>query len=262
MSYETILFEVTDGVGKITLNRPNAANGMNPQMMQELHQAAIRCDQDKTIRAVLITGAGKMFSAGGDLKAFEEAGDDIGLLLPQMTMFYHAAVSLLARMDAPVIMAVNGMAAGGGLSFALSGDLIYAAASARFTMAYSAAGLSADGSSSYHLPRLVGLRRAKELMLTNRLLTADEALGYNMIDRVIQDDELMAEAEKQAKAFAQGPTGAYGEIKRLLAGTFGESLETQMEHEARSIVARATSPDGREGIAAFIEKRKPNFKGE
>lgn len=262
MAYETILFEVSDGLARITLNRPGAANGMNLQMMQDLHRAAVACDQDRKVRAVLVTGAGKMFSAGGDLKAFEAAGDDIGSLLPQMTMFYHAAVSLFSRMNAPVVMAVNGMAAGGGLSFALSGDIVIAAQSARFVSAYTAAALSVDGSLSYHLPRLIGLRRARELMLTNRMLSADEALGYEMIDRVVPDDQLMAEAEKQARAFASGPTLAYGTVKRLMVSTFTETLESQMELEARGVVANAQSADGREGIAAFIAKRKPEFKGE
>jgi 2-(1,2-epoxy-1,2-dihydrophenyl)acetyl-CoA isomerase len=262
MDFQTILFEASDGIAQITLNRPNAANGMNLQMMQELHQAAIECDQNKAIRAVLVTGAGKMFSAGGDLKAFEAAGADIGKLLPQMTMSYHAAVSLFARMDAPVVMAINGVAAGGGLSFALVGDIIFAAQSARFTMAYTAAGLSVDGSGSYHLPRLIGLRRARELMLTNRLLSADEALAYNMIDRVVPDDQLMAEAEKQARAFAEGPTRAFGYVKKLMASTFTETLESQMELEARSIAELAQTADGREGLAAFLAKRKPDFKGE
>ncbi len=262
MDYQNILFEVSDGVGRITLNRPDAANGMDLAMMKELHHAANACDQDDAVRAVLITGAGKMFSAGGDLKSFISAGDNLGAMLPQMTTFFHGAVSLLNRMDAPVVTAINGTAAGGGLSFGISGDIVLAAESAKFTLAYTAAGLSPDGSSSYFLPRLVGMRRAKELLLTNRVLTAAEAEAYGMVDRVVPDDELMAQAEKMALGFAAGPTRAYGAVKRLLNGTFSESLETQMEMEARTINALAQGPDGREGVAAFAEKRKPDFRGQ
>ncbi|MCG8695898.1 MAG: enoyl-CoA hydratase [Minwuiales bacterium] len=262
MDYQNILFEVSDGVGRITLNRPDAANGMDLAMMQELHHAATICDQDDAVRAVLITGAGKMFSAGGDLKSFLSAGDNLGAMLTQMTTFFHGTVSLLNRMDAPVVTAINGTAAGGGLSFGISGDIVLAAESAKFTLAYTAAGLSPDGSSSYFLPRLVGMRRAKELLLTNRVLTAAEADAYGMVDRVVPDGELMAEAEKLARGFATGPTHAYGAVKRLLSGTFSESLETQMELEARTINALVQSPDGREGVAAFAEKRKPDFIGK
>ncbi len=262
MAYEFILYEVADGVARITLNRPDEANAMHLGMLRELHQAAIACDQDAAVRAVLITGAGAMFCAGGDLKSFVEAGDDLGAVLAEMTADFHAAVSTFNRMDAPVVTAINGTAAGGGLSFGISGDIVLAAGSAKFTLGYTAAGLGPDGSSSYFLPRLIGMRRAKELLLTNRMFTAAEAEAYGMVDRVVADGELMAEAEEQAAAFAKGPTRAFGAVKRLLAGSFSESLETQMELEARAINALAQGADGREGVAAFAAKRKPNFTGQ
>lgn len=261
MSYETILFEVSDGVARITLNRPDAANGLTPVMCNELYDAATVCDQDKSIRAVVMTGAGKMFCAGGDIKAFEDAGDNVGALVSKMTLALHGAVSLFNRMDAPLVVAVNGTAAGGGLSLAISGDIVIAADTSKFTLAYTAAALSPDGSSTWFLPRLVGLRRAKELMLTNRVLSAAEAADYGMIDRVVEGEQLMDEAGKQAQAFASGPTAAFGAVKRLLAGTFSESLESQMAHEARSIATQLQSPDGREGVAAFVAKRPPEFTG-
>lgn len=262
MAYEYILFAVKDGVARITLNRPDEANAMHLPLLRELHQAAIACDQDATVRAVLITGAGNMFCAGGDLKSFADAGDGVGTMLAEMVAHFHAAVSTFNRMDAPVVTAINGTAAGGGLSFGISGDVVLAAGSAKFTLGYTAAGLGPDGSSSFFLPRLIGMRRAKELLLTNRLFTAAEAEAYGMVDRVVADDQLMAEAEKQAAAFAKGPTRAYGAVKRLLAGSFNESLETQMELEARAINELARSRDGREGVAAFTAKRKPDFTGE
>jgi len=164
-------------------------------------------------------------------------------------------------MDAPLVVAVNGMAAGAGMSLAVSGDMVLAGESAKFTMAYTAAGLSPDGSSSYFLPRLIGLRRTQELMLTNRRLSAAEALEWGMVNRVVPDGELLDQAMELAKGFAQGPTLAYGTVKKLLISSFDESLETQLELESRGIAASGRTEDGREGMAAFMEKRAPKFQG-
>ena len=262
MSADTILYEVRDGLAHVTLNRPDAANAFDLDFVRAFHRTMIDCDKNKAVRAVLLTGAGKMFSAGGDLKFFLQAGDRVASVLAEMTTSLHTAIAVMNRMDAPVVIAVNGMAAGGGMSLALTGDVVFAGESARFTMAYTAGGLSPDGSSTWFLPRLVGFRRAKELALTNRMLGAAEAMELGIVDRVVPDDDLMAEAEKQARAFAEGPTGAYGAVKRLMMESFQNGLETQMELESRSIAARASSADGREGVGAFAEKRKPIFSGE
>lgn len=261
MSYETLLFEVSDGLATITLNRPGAANSLNGAMAHDLMMAAIRCDEDPDIRAVLLTGTGKMFCAGGDLKTFNGFGDDMGARLKEITIYLHAATSRFSRMNPPLVVAVNGIAAGAGLSIAISGDLVLAGESAMFTSAYTAAGLSPDGSSTYFMPRLIGLRRAQELMLTNRRLSAEEAVEWGLINRVVADDALMEEAESLACGLATGATGAYGAVKKMLTETFTNPLETQMEIEARYIADRATSPDGREGIDAFVNKRQPSFKG-
>ncbi len=262
MPVDSILYEVRDGLAYVTLNRPNAANAFDLDLVRAFHRIVIDCDKNKAVRTVLLTGAGKMFSAGGDLKFFLKAGDRVASVLAEMTGSLHAAIAVMNRMDAPVVVAVNGMAAGGGLSLAMAGDIVFAAESARFTMAYTDAGLSPDGSSTWFLPRLVGFRRAKELALTNRMLGAAEAMELGIVDRVAPDEELIAEAEKQAHRFAEGPTGAYGAVKRLMAESFQNGLETQMELESRAIAARAASSDGREGVGAFAEKRKPVFSGE
>ncbi len=262
MASDPILYEVRDGVAHVTLNRPDAANAFDLEVVRAFHRIMIDCDKNPAVRAVLLTGAGRMFSAGGDLKFFLEAGDRVASVLAEMTAGLHAGIAVMNRMDPPVVIAVNGMAAGGGMSLAMTGDVVFAGEGARFTMAYTAAGLSPDGSSSWFLPRLAGFRRAKELALTNRMLSAREALEIGIVDRVTSEETLLEEAGKQARAFADGPTGAYGAVKRLMIESLQNGLETQMELESRGIAARAASPDGREGVGAFAEKRKPRFSGE
>jgi 2-(1,2-epoxy-1,2-dihydrophenyl)acetyl-CoA isomerase len=261
MEPQYLRFEQKDGVATITLDRPDAANAIDLALGRELMHAAIRCDEDPNVRAVLLTGAGKMFCAGGDLKAFAAHGDALPALLKELTTYLHAATSRFARMAAPLVVAVNGTAAGAGFSLAVSGDLVLIAESAKLAMAYTAAGLSPDGSSTWFLPRLIGMRRTQELMLTNRRLSSAEALDWGLVNRVVPDAELAATAFQLAAELAAGPTQAFGTVKRLLASTFSESLETQMELESRGIAAMARSEDGREGIAAFLGKRAAVFSG-
>jgi 2-(1,2-epoxy-1,2-dihydrophenyl)acetyl-CoA isomerase len=262
MEYSTLLFDVHDSIARITLNRPDAANALNVEMSKDLMQASLRCSEDPSIRAVIITGTGRMFCAGGDLKSFAAQGENLAYHLKEVTAYFHAAVSRFTRMDAPVIAAVNGTAAGAGMSFACSCDFVLAAESARFTMAYTRAGLTPDGSSTYFLPRIVGLKRALELTLTNRLLSSQEACAWGIVTRVVPDANLLAEAEALAGQLATGATGALGAAKRLLHSGWNETLETQMELEAQAIATRAHSADGREGINAFLEKRAPKFTGK
>src|SRR5690242_11667597 len=177
--YQAITFEQSGPITRVTLNRPDAANGMNDTMTRELADAARRCDTPAT-KAVVLTGAGRFFCAGGDLKSFATAPDR-GQFIKGVADDLHQAISSFARMDAVLITAVNGTAAGAGFSLAVTGDLVVAAESATFTMAYTKVGLSPDGSASYHLPRLVGLRRAQELILTNRTLSAAEAQEWGLV---------------------------------------------------------------------------------
>ncbi len=260
MNYSNLLFDTSDGLATITLNRPDAANALDLATSRELMQAAIECDENPDIRAVLITGSGKMFSAGGDIKAFM-AAESMAHLLKEMTVYLHAAISRFARMDAPLIVAVNGTAAGAGFSLAMAGDIVISAESAKFVSAYTRSALSPDGSSTYFLPRAIGLRRAAELLLTNRTLSAAEALDWQLITRVVPDKDLLTEATQLGRDLAAGPTLAYGRVKQMLLATFGESLESQMETEARNITDMSRSKDTTEGIAAFVEKRPPNYSG-
>ena len=262
MEYQTILFEVRDGVAHITLNRPDAANSVNLQMARDLVDAAVRCGQDTSVRAVLLHGNGRMFCSGGDLKAFAAAGDGLPAHLKDLTIHLHAAVSMLARMKAPVIAAVHGSAAGAGLPLACAADIVLAAESTRFTMAYTRAGLTPDGGSTFFLPRLVGQRRALELALMNRVLSAREALDWGIVTMVVPDEELLDQARSLAAQLAAGPTKAFAAAKRLLLSGWTETLESQLEQESRAITAMAATADASEGIAAFLEKRRPGFKGD
>ena len=262
MAFDTVTLARADGVATITLSRPDAFNALDLTLGRELFHAVLEVDDDASVRAVVVTGAGKAFCAGGDIKSFVDNLDRIGAHIKELTTYLHGAVSRLARSEKPVIMAVNGVAAGGGMSFALCGDLVLAAESARFTMAYSKIGATPDGSSSYYLPRLIGLRRAMELYFTNRVLSAREAQEWGLVTRVVPDAELATEAQALARELAQGPTKAFGGAKRLFHQSTWESLETQMELEAQAIAASGRTEDFRAGIGAFAAKHPaPIFRG-
>ena len=262
MTYETIKFETADGIARITLDRPDDANALNAQMGRELYEAALRCDSDRSLRAVVVTGSGKMFCAGGDLKEFHSLGEAASAAVTRLASELHAALIRFAHLNAPVIMAVNGTAAGAGFSLALAGDFVIASEAARFVSAYTAAGLTPDGSSTYFLAKHVGLLRAKELLFTNRTLSAEEARDWGIVNKVVAEDALMDETEAIAARFAQGPTLAYGALKQLLLNAYSESLESQLDQETRAIAAMMRSRDGRHGIESFVDKKKPSFLGE
>ena len=262
MAYRYVTLERADGVGTLTLNRPDAYNALDLALGRDLFQASIELDEDASVRCIVITGAGKAFCAGGDVKSFVDNLGRIGAHIKELTTYLHGAISRLCRSDKPVIMAVNGVAAGGGFSLALSGDLVVAAESAKFTMAYSRIAATPDGSSSYFLPRLIGIRRALELYLTNRPLGAREALEWGMITRVVPDAELGASVGALARELAQGPSKAFGGAKRLFHQSTWESLETQMELEAQAIAASGRTEDFRAGVTAFADKKPlPTFRG-
>jgi 2-(1,2-epoxy-1,2-dihydrophenyl)acetyl-CoA isomerase len=262
MEYTTLLFDVRDGIAHISLNRPEAANSINLEFARDLMYAVLRCDEDPSIRAVVMSGKGNLFCGGGDLKTFASQGNHIASYIKEVTTYLHSAISRLMRMDAPVVAAVHGSAAGAGMSLAIACDIVVAAQSAKFRVAYTRIGLTPDGSLSYFLPRIVGLKRALELTLTNRILSAQEALDWGIVTKVVPDQELMTEAFVFAKELAAGAPKALGASKRLLHGGWTETLETQMEHESQIIASMARLSDSHEGIRAFLEKRTPKFKGQ
>jgi 2-(1,2-epoxy-1,2-dihydrophenyl)acetyl-CoA isomerase len=258
--YETLRWSSADGIARITLDRPDAANGLDPRLARELGAAAARCDDDPAVKAVVLTGSGRFFCAGGDLKAMAAAGPGTtGRFVKGLADDLHRAVATLARMAPPLVVAVNGTAAGAGLSLAAVGDLVVAAEGATFTMAYTRAGLSPDGSSTWFLPRVIGLRRTQELALTNRVLTAAEALGWGLVTRVVPAEDLAAEATALAASLAAGSRAAQASVRQLLLASSGHGLEEQMELEGRTIAACAAGPDGREGVGAFVGRRAPRF---
>ena len=211
---------------------------------------------------MLLTGAGPRFCGGGDVKTFAEQGDALPHYLREVTAALHVAIATLVRLDAPVVAAVQGSAAGAGIGLVGASDLVLAGESAKFVMAYTGIGVTPDGSSSWFLPRLVGLRRALELTLTNRVLTAAEALDLGIITRVLPDGELQTEAATLATHLAAGPTRALGGAKRLLHTSLESTLETHLAAEAAELTRVAATRDAAEGLAAFVAKRAPEFEGD
>jgi 2-(1,2-epoxy-1,2-dihydrophenyl)acetyl-CoA isomerase len=257
-AYETLDLDVRDGVAHVTLNRPDAANGINLALARDLLAATLAIAADPGARVVLLDGAGKLFCGGGDLKGF--AGrDDLPAHLREILAALHAAITNLVRGDAPVVAAVQGSAAGAGMGLVGASDLVVAAASAKFVMAYTGVGLAPDGSSSWFLPRVVGLRRALELTLTNRVLSAAEALDWGLVTQVVPDDELADSAGALAAKLASGAAPALARAKRLLHTSLEETLETHLAREADAISTASATPQGIEGVAAFVEKRAPVF---
>jgi 2-(1,2-epoxy-1,2-dihydrophenyl)acetyl-CoA isomerase len=255
---KTVLVEVRDGVATVTLNNAAGGNVLDMAMGRDLLEAALRVDADPDVRAVVLTGAGKHFCFGGDLHGMARQGEAVGGYLVELTTNIHAAIGCFARMRAPVIAAVSGTAAGGGVGLVCMTDLAIAGRSSRFRLAYTGVALAPDCGTSFLLPRIVGRRRALELFLTNRLLTADEALAWGLVNEVVDDGDVLARAQSLAATFAAGPTESYAAVKRL-ADAADPGLESQLALEGRAIAAQALHPQGREGVAAFLEKRKPNF---
>lgn len=249
-------------VARLTLDRPAVGNAIDVPMARAFMEAAMACDEDDAIRCVLLTGAGRFFCAGGDVAAFHGAGDRLPIFLKEITAYLHSGIARLARMEKPVVTAINGPAAGAGIGLALLGDVVLADPAAHFTLAYTAIGMVPDGATTWLLPRLVGLRRAQDLMLRNPRISADEAAAMGLITRTTSEGSLAAEADAIAHELSEGATGALGATRRLLLDSFTHSLETQMELESRAIAARARTAEGREGVTAFVEKRKPRYHQE
>ena len=259
MSTPSVEVETRGAVALITLNRPDLANTLNLQTAMDLLAAAMTCGRNPAVRAVVLTGAGRNFCFGGDLRGMLAArGNGVDGYLRGLTAYLHSAISHFARMNAPVVAAVNGTAAGAGVGLAAMADLAVCGKSSRFTLAYTGVGLTPDAGTSFLLPRIIGARRSMELMLLNRVLSASEALDWGLVNQVTEDAQVLEEALKLAERLAGGPTGAFGLTKRLMAASLG-AFESHMVRESETIASQAIGAEGSEGINAFLDKRTPDF---
>lgn len=259
----TVLLDFRDGVATLRLNRPDKGNAIDTDMAADLAEAATQIAERSDVRAVLIAGNGPNFTVGGDLGLFAgTAREQLPNRLRRMIDSYHLAIERLSSIDAPVVAAVRGGAGGGGLGLLYAADIVVAADDARFALGYGALGLTADGGNTWFLPRMVGLRRSQELFLLNRRLTAQEALAFGLVSRVAPDDTVESEAAALAATLAAGPTRAFGAVRRMLRQSFETGLSDQLTAEKDSIVAASSTDDAQEGIAAFVAKRRPQFRGQ
>lgn len=262
---EPVLSEVKDGIGRITFNRPEALNALTPEMTDGLIAATGRFERDPAVRCVVIDGAGEHFMAGGDVKGFHKSliEDRTGHVarLEMRVVKAHQTIYHLRRMAKPVLASVQGAAAGFGLSMILACDLAIASDDAYFTLAYRHIGLSADGGATYFLPRIVGERRALEIALLGERFTAARALEIGILNWVVPRAALAEETMKLARRLADGPTVALGRAKQLIRASLESSWDEQSHREAEGLAVAAATDDHLEGVAAFVEKRKPVFRG-
>lgn len=255
-----VLLSFADHIATITLNRPEAANGMNIEVMKAFHLAVMRCHREPGVRVVHLRGAGKNFCAGGDVREFASKGAELGDFLREVTAWLQMAVGALIRLDAVVVTEVQGFAAGGGgLGLVCASDIVIAGQGAKFLAGATRVGMAPDAGGSVILPHLVGFRRAAEIILSNRVVEAAEAAQIGLITRVVADDALAQEAAKAAAFYAAGAPLALSAAKRLLWNAL--EVERALPEEARTVSTLAATADSREGLAAVIEKRKPVFRG-
>jgi 2-(1,2-epoxy-1,2-dihydrophenyl)acetyl-CoA isomerase len=259
---QPILASVEAGVQTITLNRPERLNAFNPEMHGLLREALERAGDDDAVRAVLLTGAGRGFCAGQDLSERDVGGDAAIDLAVTIGTHYNPLVRRMRELPKPIVCAVNGVAAGAGANVALACDIVLAARSASFIQAFAKIGLVPDSGGTWFLPRLAGRARAMGLALLGDKLPAEDAASWGLIWKAVDDDKLMAEAGALARSLAAGPTRAYALIKRALDASETNTLDAQLELERDLQREAGFSADYREGVAAFLEKRKARFKGK
>ena len=259
--YKTLLHTFADGVAEITLNRPEALNAFDDLMAAEFQEALKSAERDPAVRALLITGAGKGFCAGQDLGAVRERPGGLSFR-EHLLKTYNPIVAKLRSIEKPVVAAVNGAAVGAGFGLALACDIRYASESAKFRMAFIGIGLAPDSGTSYFLPRLVGMGRALELAYTNDLVDAATALQLGLVNKVFPADALLKEARALAAKLAGGPTKAYGLTKRAMLRAASGALDEALDYEAHLQDIAGRTDDHKEGVAAFLEKRPPQFKGK
>ena len=258
---DSVLFEIGDAVATITLNRPAARNALTTDMKAALLEALARAGSDPGVRSVILTGAGQAFCAGQDLREHAELLEADGSPLDTVRQHYNPIVTSIATMPKPVIAAIDGVAAGAGAAFAFACDFRIATRRASLMLAFARVGLSADSGASWTLQRLVGLARAAELLMLAEPVSAEQALAWGLLTRLVDDDALAAQARDLAGRLAAGPTQAYGAIKESLLFAAGHGLAAALEKEAELQVRLGETHDHKAATAAFIRKEKPVFRG-
>ncbi len=261
-----LLVDVKDGVATLTMNRPDARNALSLDMRTGMHDCLDKYEFDDDVRCVVIAGAGDHFMAGGDVKSFakmtaEMAPEDLRTHFLRRIHDLHGFISAMRRFPKPIVASVRGAAAGAGVSLASACDLIIAAEDAFFTLAYCHIGISPDGSATYQLPRMIGVKKAMEMALLGDRIDAETMMAMGLVNRVVPSAELDAETRKLAERLAAGPSIAYAGSKSLINASLENQLERQLQMEAEAFAACAGSEDFREGTNAFVEKRRPVFKG-
>jgi len=262
MTSDSVLLSIDAGIGTITLNRPEVLNALDFAMAGGLVRAVQRCMEDSDVRAVILTGAGRGFCAGGDMKAAWEhiqAGGDPRHFFRDLTVRLHRVISDMRLMEKPIVAAINGAAGGAGMSLAAACDLRLAGANARFRQAYTSIGLVPDGGWTAIVPHLIGPGKAAELLLLDPVLDAQTALAVGLVHEVVPDAQLVERAREVAAGLARGPATAFGGAKALVNGVVLPALEAQLERERQRIISQAATADFREGLSAFVEKRQAKF---
>ncbi len=257
-----VLLSLDEGVAHLRLNRPEASNGLDVALLKDLHGALMNCHADPAVNVVLLTGAGKNFCAGGDVKDFASKGERLPDYLREATSWLGICTQALISLPAPVVTLVQGFAAGGGgIGLVCASDIVIAGESARFMSGATRVGMAPDGGSTVTLARLIGHRKAMEFVLTNPVYTAEQALEVGLVTRVVPDERLTEEGEALAREIAAGPSLALAATKRLMWDGLGRSVEQALPDESRTVSGLSGTEDAREGLAAVIEKRPPQYKG-
>ena len=259
--YETFLYTVNDSIATITFNRPDAMNSFNVKMSDELKIITEEVKNNPAIRAVLLNGAGKLFMAGGDIQAFYSMLDQMPGAMYTIIQSLNTSIMNLMQMPKPVLASVHGSVAGVGLSFMMACDLVIAADNTKFTMAYSGIGISPDGGATFNLPRLVGTKKAMELILMSDLFDAHTAQTYGLVNWVVAPDKLAEETQRLLKRLAAGPTQSYMRAKKLVNEAWQNDLGKHLEIEGRAFTECTATRDFKTGVTGFIKKQKAEFIG-
>lgn len=261
MASKSVVLAITDGLARLTLNRPEQGNPFDGEFCSDFCDAVNDLAARSDVRSVLLLASGRFFSVGGDIEQFSRHLDILPKMILTWTADLHMGLARLAFLDAPIVACVHATAMGGAVALIANSDLVFGARSARFGAGYPQIGYSCDAGASFGLASRMGLARARRFLLLNEMLDAEAAAQAGLIDYVVDDAEVVAQAESAALRFSQGPTRAYGEIRRLLRRAFGQPYEAQLEDEARGLARAAATLDAREGITAFLQKRPPQFTG-